>query len=67
MAYDQALLPEQICKPMVLHLDFDLILSLCQGNVVVANEFHRRYADQGLVSLSLHPGNLKFDTKRHPS
>ncbi|KAH9919685.1 NAD-P-binding protein [Fomitopsis serialis] len=37
------------------------------GNVVVANEFHRRYADQGLVSFSLHPGNLKFDTKRHPS
>ncbi|KAI0731863.1 NAD-P-binding protein [Fomitopsis betulina] len=30
------------------------------GNVVVANEFHRRYADQGLVSLSLHPGNLKL-------
>lgn len=40
---------------------------LCQGNIVVANEFHRQYANQGLVSLSLHPGNLKFDTKRHPS
>ncbi|KZT70280.1 NAD(P)-binding protein [Daedalea quercina L-15889] len=37
------------------------------GNVLVAKEFHRRYADQGLVSCSLHPGNLRFDTERHPS
>ncbi|KZT06459.1 NAD-P-binding protein [Laetiporus sulphureus 93-53] len=35
------------------------------GNVVVANEFHRRYAEQGLVSFSLHPGNLKYDTARN--
>ena len=37
------------------------------GNVLVANGFHRRYADQGLVSCSLHPGNLKFNAERHPS
>ena len=37
------------------------------GNVLVAKQFHRRYADRGLVSCSLHPGNLKFDTERHPS
>lgn len=37
------------------------------ANIVVSNEFHRRYADQRLVSMSLHPGNLKMDTERHPS
>ncbi|KAI0920757.1 hypothetical protein AcW1_005064 [Taiwanofungus camphoratus] len=37
------------------------------GNVVVSDEFHRHYAEQGLVSVSLHPGNLKMDTQRHTS
>jgi len=37
------------------------------GNIVASDEFHRRYADQGLVSISLHPGNLKVDTRRNPS
>ncbi|EJF57444.1 hypothetical protein DICSQDRAFT_69441, partial [Dichomitus squalens LYAD-421 SS1] len=35
------------------------------GNVVFAHEFHRRYADQGIVSVSLHPGNLQTDLQRH--
>ncbi|KXN88261.1 WW domain-containing oxidoreductase [Leucoagaricus sp. SymC.cos] len=26
------------------------------GNIVVSNEFHRRYAHQGLISVSLNPG-----------
>jgi len=37
------------------------------GNVVLSNEFHRRYADQGLVSVSLHPGNTRLDNERHTS
>jgi len=37
------------------------------GNIVVSDEFHRRYAEQGLVSISLHPGNLKVDTSRNHS
>ncbi|PCH40726.1 NAD(P)-binding protein [Wolfiporia cocos MD-104 SS10] len=37
------------------------------ANVAVADEFHRRYAEQGLVSCSLHPGNLKYNTERHKS
>lgn len=38
-----------------------------QANVVFANELHRRYAEQGIVSVSLHPGNLKTDLQRHVS
>ncbi|EJF62090.1 NAD(P)-binding protein [Dichomitus squalens LYAD-421 SS1] len=37
------------------------------GNVVFAHELHRRYADQGIVSVSLHPGNLQTDLQRHIS
>ncbi|OSC98629.1 NAD-P-binding protein [Trametes coccinea BRFM310] len=37
------------------------------ANVVFSNELHRRYADQGIVSVSLHPGNLKTDLQRHAS
>lgn len=37
------------------------------GNVVVSNELHRMYADQGIVSIALHPGNLKTDLQRHVS
>ncbi|KAJ7695142.1 NAD-P-binding protein [Mycena rosella] len=38
-----------------------------QGNVVFSNELARRYADQGIVSISLHPGNIKTDLSRHSS
>ncbi|KAI0631524.1 NAD-P-binding protein [Trametes polyzona] len=37
------------------------------GNVVFSNELHRRYADQGIVSVSLHPGNLNTELARHSS
>ncbi|KAH9895862.1 NAD-P-binding protein [Cubamyces lactineus] len=37
------------------------------GNVVFAKELHRRYADQGIVSVALHPGNLQTDLQRHVS
>lgn len=36
-----------------------------QGNVVVALELARRYRDQGIVSTSLNPGNIKTDLQRH--
>ncbi|KAJ7209097.1 NAD-P-binding protein [Mycena rebaudengoi] len=35
------------------------------GNVVVSAELARRYGEQGLVSTSLNPGNLKTDLARH--
>jgi len=35
------------------------------GIVVMANEFARRYADKGIVSTSLNPGNLRTDLQRH--
>ncbi|KAF8231776.1 NAD(P)-binding protein [Tricholoma matsutake] len=31
------------------------------GNIVFANELFRRYGDQGIVSTSVHPGNIKTD------
>ncbi|KAK7034767.1 short-chain alcohol dehydrogenase [Paramarasmius palmivorus] len=34
------------------------------GNVVLSNELARRYGDQGIVSTSLNPGNLKTDLQR---
>ncbi|KAI0743734.1 NAD(P)-binding protein [Daedaleopsis nitida] len=37
------------------------------ATVVFANELHRRYGDQGILSVSLHPGNLKTDLQRHVS
>ncbi|KAH0836337.1 hypothetical protein J3R83DRAFT_7889 [Lanmaoa asiatica] len=36
-----------------------------QGNVVVALELARQYGDQGIVSTSLNPGNIKSDLQRH--
>ena len=36
-----------------------------QGNIVFSNELHRMYGEQGIVSISLHPGNLKTDLQRH--
>ncbi|KAF6760959.1 hypothetical protein DFP72DRAFT_881900 [Ephemerocybe angulata] len=37
------------------------------GNVIIANEFARRYGDEGLVSCSVNPGNLQSDLQRHLS
>ncbi|KAI0718979.1 NAD(P)-binding protein [Cerioporus squamosus] len=37
------------------------------ATVVFSNELHRRYGDQGIISVSLHPGNLKTDVQRHVS
>ncbi|RPD78174.1 NAD(P)-binding protein [Lentinus tigrinus ALCF2SS1-7] len=37
------------------------------ATVVFSNELHRRYGDQGIVSVSLHPGHLKTDLQRHVS
>ncbi|KAG6854132.1 hypothetical protein C0991_010296 [Blastosporella zonata] len=35
------------------------------GNVVFSNELARRYGNQGIVSTSLNPGNLRTDLQRH--
>ncbi|KAF8985126.1 NAD-binding protein [Cyathus striatus] len=35
------------------------------GNVLIANEFARRYGEQGLVSTACNPGNLKSDLQRN--
>jgi len=35
------------------------------GNVIFSKELAKRYADQGIVSTSLNPGNLKTDLQRH--
>ncbi|GLB38420.1 putative short chain dehydrogenase [Lyophyllum shimeji] len=35
------------------------------ANIVVSNEFARRYGDQGLVFTSVNPGNLQTDLNRH--
>jgi len=37
------------------------------GNIVYALELHKRYADQGIVSVSLHPGTISTDLTRHTS
>ncbi len=35
-----------------------------KGNVVVARELARRYGDQGIISISLHPGKWPFSLGR---
>jgi len=35
------------------------------ANIVLALEFARRYGDQGVVSISLHPGVIKSELGRH--
>ncbi|KAL0955504.1 hypothetical protein HGRIS_001742 [Hohenbuehelia grisea] len=35
------------------------------GNVVVAREIARRYADKGIVSISLHPGTINSELPRY--
>jgi NAD(P)-dependent dehydrogenase (short-subunit alcohol dehydrogenase family) len=34
---------------------------------VFSNELARRYSDEGIVSIALHPGNIKTDLTRHTS
>lgn len=38
-----------------------------QATVVFSNELHRRYGNQGIVSTSLNPGNLKTELQRNGS
>jgi len=35
------------------------------GNVVLASELDRRYKTDGIVSISLNPGNIRSDLQRH--
>ncbi|KAI1782789.1 NAD(P)-binding protein [Ganoderma leucocontextum] len=35
------------------------------ANVIVARQIAKRYADKGIVALSLNPGNIKTDLGRH--
>ena len=35
------------------------------GNIVFSNELARRYREQGIVSISLHPGAVASDLQRH--
>jgi retinol dehydrogenase-12 len=35
------------------------------GNVLVSNELARRYAADGIISVSLNPGNLDSELQRH--
>ncbi|KAJ3520229.1 hypothetical protein NM688_g9192 [Phlebia brevispora] len=37
------------------------------GNIVFSNELQKRYGDQGVISIALHPGNLNTDLQRHGS
>lgn len=44
-----------------------LMAASAQAMVVFSNELQRRYGDQGIISVSLHPGDLKTDGKRQVS
>ncbi|QRW14046.1 short chain dehydrogenase [Ceratobasidium sp. AG-Ba] len=35
------------------------------GLIALSNELARRYGDEGIVSVSLHPGNVRTDIQRH--
>lgn len=37
------------------------------GNVIVADELHKRYSSQGIVSTSVNPGNIRSELQRHLS
>jgi len=37
------------------------------GNVFHATEYARRYGNEGIISVSLNPGNLKTELQRHTS
>lgn len=54
-------------RPSEHELLSDNAIVSCKATVVFANELHRRYGDQGILSVSLHPGNLKTDLQRHVS
>ncbi len=41
--------------------------SAAKATVVFSNELNRRYGDQGIISTSLHPGNLRTEAQRHVS
>ncbi|TBU25112.1 hypothetical protein BD311DRAFT_765322 [Dichomitus squalens] len=34
-------------------------------NIVVARQFANRYADKGIISFSLNPGNIKTELQRY--
>ena len=36
-----------------------------QANVVFSNELARRYGDQGIVSVALHPGKFHINSNSH--
>ncbi|KAL6302935.1 NAD(P)-binding protein [Sparassis latifolia] len=55
------------CPRRRAHSSIQLYFHSKFGNVVIAKEFHRRYSNRGLVSVSLHPGNTKLDNERHTS
>lgn len=38
-----------------------------QGNILFSNEFARRYGGEGIVSISVHPGNINTDLARNAS
>ncbi|TBU26107.1 NAD(P)-binding protein [Dichomitus squalens] len=35
------------------------------GNIVIAREIAKRYGDQGIISISVNPGNIQTDLQRH--
>ncbi|KAI0341490.1 NAD-P-binding protein [Trametopsis cervina] len=35
------------------------------GNAIVSKELARRYADQGIISIALNPGNIQTELQRH--
>jgi len=37
------------------------------GNILFSNELARRYGEEGIVSISLHPGTINTDLTRHTS
>jgi len=37
------------------------------GNIQVSNEFAKRYGEQGIVSMSVNPGNIRSDIQRYLS
>ncbi|KAH6912194.1 hypothetical protein BKA70DRAFT_1266944 [Coprinopsis sp. MPI-PUGE-AT-0042] len=47
------------------HTSWNLYAQSKIGNIIIANEFAKRYGDQDLVSCSCNPGNLKTDLQRH--
>jgi len=38
-----------------------------QGNILFSNEFARQYGGEGIVSISVHPGNINTDLARNAS